>query len=330
MIEYLYLARSDDGELIRGHLVAADQQAVQKHLEAKGLKYIESRTVDPLDFAAAASDQAGGTAACRLPLEVTVAALAEEMGDQRLAKVAEQLAAKSEQDKPTEQVLGELHRWLPIEIRGTLQVGADSGDLAGVLERYSRQRLASQHARRRIRAALTYPIIILSILVPLLLFLSLFVVPFFRDIFTEFDLVLPAVTVIILRASEQMPKLVIGLLLLVLGIPIALRVLGGRWLFHRLRAAMPILGRMWVCSAQRDFAASLASFISLRMTLVEAVAQTGSSISDRNLGRACRNLCGQLEQVHHSPTASIDRSILIRLWSLLSLGAKAKVSCRKH
>jgi type II secretory pathway component PulF len=87
-----------------------------------------------------------------------------------------------------------------------------------------------------------------------------------------------------------MPRFVIGLIILVVGIPLVLRLFGGRWLFHRVRAATPVIGRIWVWSAQRDFAAALASFISLRMPLVEAVEQTGNAISDRSLGRACRRV----------------------------------------
>jgi type IV pilus assembly protein PilC len=300
VFEYSYLARSKDGGIVRDRLVANDEQSARRQLEADGLHLLELSAVDaeaigtgeagpPLNAANAEAPPS------RLPIEVTLVALAEETGDRRLAKVAQQITEDVEQGKNVEQVVADLASRLPPEIRNLLKVGAESGDVAGVLERFSKHQIASQHARRRIRAALAYPILIVSILVPLLLFLSLFVVPIFSDIFIDFNMQLPAFTNVILRASEQMPHFVFGILILVVGIPFILRIFGGRWLFHRVRAATPVLGRVWVWSAQRDFAAALASFVGLRMPLVEAVEQTGNTISDRSLARACRRVSRDLE-----------------------------------
>jgi type IV pilus assembly protein PilC len=316
VIEFTYLARSKSGDLARGQLVAADEQAAQLELDSNGLVAIEIRSTHANDHGEGfdGTKTFGPLTATRpstpssLPLEVTLAALAEETNDPRLAKAAQRIADDVEHGKPIDQALADLDRGLPTAIRSLLQIGADTGDLAGVLERFSKQQLASQHARRRIRSALTYPLVIMSILVPLLLFLSLSVVPIFKDIFEEFDLPLPTVTTIIVQAAEQMPQFIIGLLILVVGIPLALRIFGGRWMFHRVRTAVPLLGRMWIWSAQRDFAAALASFVSLRVPLVDAVAQAGLTINDRSLGRACSRVSRQLES-GASLTECLDQSI---------------------
>jgi type IV pilus assembly protein PilC len=299
VLEFAYVARSRTGDLVRDRLVANDEQSARQQLEADGLHLLELEAVDAElrgDSRADSQLDAANAAvpSIRLPIEVTLVALAEETGDGRLAKVAQRITEAIEQGKNVEQVVADLSARLPPEIRNLLKVGAESGDIAGVLERFSKHQIASQLARRRIRAALAYPILIFSILVPLLLFLSLFVVPIFSDIFNEFGIQLPAFTNVILQASEQMPHFVAGVLILVVGIPLVLRVFGGRWLFHRVRAATPLLGRVWVWSAQRDFAAALATFVGLRMPLVEAVEQTGNAIADRSLARACRRVSRDL------------------------------------
>ncbi len=99
----------------------------------------------------------------------------------------------------------------------------------------------------------------------------------------------------ILQTARQLPGLVAGLLILVLALPLALRLLGGRWLFHRFRAAIPLFGRLWTWSAQREFAALLASFLDQRLPLPQAVEHTGQLISDRNVARACRRVRQRLE-----------------------------------
>jgi type IV pilus assembly protein PilC len=231
----------------------------------------------------------------QLPIEITLAMLAEEAGDRRLARVAHRLADQLEQGTPIPEAFKQLDGELPPELGGLLRAGIDSGNLASAISEFSRQRLETQRLRWRIRAVLAYPLIVLAIVVPLALFLSMYVIPMFKEIFEEFDLGLPIATELILQAAEQLPGFLIGATLFFFGVPIFLRLVGGRWLFHRVRGAVPLLGPIWTFAGQREFAASLASFIKLRVPLDDAVTYTGNSIGDRNVGRACRRVTKRLE-----------------------------------
>jgi type II secretory pathway component PulF len=249
-----------------------------------------------------------GAAAGHMSLEIALAALAEEQDDRRLANVARRLAEQLQQGRSMEQALDNLGRQLPMEIGGLLRAGIESGDLAGTFERYAAQRLVMQRIGRRIRAAIAYPILIATLLVPLLLFVSLYVIPMFVEIFNEFSLQLPAVTLFVLATSRQLPGLVAGVVLFLIAIPIALRLFGGRWLFHRVRSATPLIGRLWVWSNQHEFAAMLASFLDLRLPMTSAVAHTGEVASDRNMAGACRRVCQRL-QSGQSLSSSLSQSI---------------------
>src|SRR4051794_17909614 len=182
----------------------------------------------------------GGAAVSRLPLEISLAALAEEKGDPRLAAAAERLATRLQQGATIHEAIDSLDHQLPTEIAGLLRAGVESGDLAGTFERFGQQRLAAERFNRRIRGALAYPLLILGILVPLLLFLSMYVIPMFGDIYREFNLDLPTITELILQTAKQLPMLVLGIAVLVFGAPLILRILGGRWLLHRVRFSLPL------------------------------------------------------------------------------------------
>ncbi len=237
----------------------------------------------------------GTAAASQMPLEVTLAALAEEKEDPRLAAIAQRLVTELERGVPVEQAVTGLERQLPAEVRGLLRAGIESGDLAGTLTRFTDQRLTTQRIRRRIRATIAYPMLIAVIMVPLMLFISTFVIPLFVEMFEEFDLVLPGITLLVLETGKQLPGVIFGLLLFLIGVPILLRLLGGRWVFHRARSATPFVGPLWMWCAQREFAALLASFLDLRLPMTNAVAHTGEVMSDRNLSRACRRVSQRLE-----------------------------------
>src|SRR6478735_2053450 len=130
----------------------------------------------------------GGAAASRVPLEISLAALAEEKGDSRLAAAAERLATRLQQGATIHDAIESLDRQLPTEVAGLLRAGIESGDLAGTVERFGQQQLAAERFNRRIRGALAYPLLIVALLVPLLLFLSLYVIPMFGEFYAEFDL----------------------------------------------------------------------------------------------------------------------------------------------
>jgi len=241
------------------------------------------------------ADSIEAAATSRVPLDVTLAALAEEKGDPSLADVAQRLADVLREGATIDQAITRLGKDLPADVANMLRAGVESGDLASTMQHLAEQRLAAQRNARSIRAAIAYPLLIIALLVPLLLFLSMWVIPMFGDLFNGFDLDLPKITQLALQASEQLPGLILGLFLFAIGLPLVLRFVGGRWLFHRVRASLPLLGGIWTMAGQREFAAMLASFLDLRLPLAAAVAHTGDVLSDRNVGRACRRLTERLE-----------------------------------
>jgi type II secretory pathway component PulF len=256
----------------------------------------------------------GTAAATRMPLELTLAVLSEDNEDPQLAAIARKLNARLQRGATVDQAVGELDAELPTEVRGLVRAGIESGDLAGSFERFTRERLASQQIRRRIRAAIAYPIVILTMWTGILLFLSLYVIPMFDEMYRDLEMELPAATTLVLQTSKQLPGLIVGLLLVMLAVPIALRIFGGRWLFHRFRAAVPLFGRLWMWLGQREFAAVLASFVDHRLPLPRAVQYRVLSISDRNVARACARVAERLDEgqslgdsMGHS--ISFDRSL---------------------
>jgi type IV pilus assembly protein PilC len=303
MPQYEYQAQTSSGQSVSGIIRAASESAAVRELAGKGLTVTDLLWCPSADEGGTLRDEdvttlvhaVGAAAESRLPLEVTLAVLADESEDARLADVAQRLSVQLQRGVPIDQAVAELQHELPAEVQGLMRAGLESGDLAGTFERFARERLISQRIRGRIRAAVAYPLVILVILIPLILFLSVSVIPEFGELFADFELPLPAITELILQTAEQVPGLIAGLALVVVIVPLAIRILGGRWLFHRVRSATPVIGRLWMWSGQREFASLLASFVDLRMPMTRAIFCTGEMISDRNVARSCRRVIERLE-----------------------------------
>jgi len=260
------------------------------------------------DEASTLAQTIGGAAASRIPLEVSLAALAEERSDPRLASTARRLSTRLQQGASIDEAIRDLGDHLPRPIAGVLKAGIESGDLAGSFERFSEQQLEAGRFNRRIRSTLAYPAIILVILVPILLFLSIWVVPMFADLYRDFNMDLPPMTEVIIEAAKQTPRLILGIAIVVIGVPLVLRVIGASWLVHRIRAAIPFLGRLWMWAGQREFTSQLASFVSLGLPLPTALAHTSQVMNDRNVARAC-DRASQRVEAGQSLSNSLARSI---------------------
>jgi len=303
MADYEFQAQTSTGEPVHGTLAAADEASARRELESRGLIVGDLLWCPEVDEAGTLGDEeittlvhaVGSAAASRAPLELTLAVLAEDNDDPRLAGVARRLVSRLQQGTTIDRAIADLDHELPAEVRGLMRAGIESGDLAGTFARFTQQRIESQRIGRKIRTIIAYPIVIILMTVPIMLLLSLFVIPMFAEIYTEFELDLPAMTLLIVGTAEQLPGLIVGLLLVVLAVPILLRVLGGRWLFHRFRGAVPLFGRLWIWSSQREFAALLASFLDLRLPLSQAVEFTGQLMSDRNVARSCQRVSERLQ-----------------------------------
>ena len=184
---YDYVATTSTGERTSGHLAAADLAGAKQILSDRGLRAVELtlRSADEISATLGNEQSAlfvhavGTAAASRVPLEVTLSALAEERDDPHLAEVARHLSERLHEGESIADAVATLGHALPAEVLGVLRAGVESGDLAGAVEQFAQQRIAAQRIKRQIRSAIAYPLVIFSFLVPIALFLSLYVIPTF-------------------------------------------------------------------------------------------------------------------------------------------------------
>ena len=100
----------------------------------------------------------------------------------------------------------------------SLKIGEETGTLAEVTEQLGDFFARKNEQRKNLISALTYPIIILTTAVLVVIFMLQFVVPMFEDIFEQQNVELPMITKIIINVSEFIRQYGLLLLLMVFGI----------------------------------------------------------------------------------------------------------------
>ncbi|MGC9454190.1 MAG: type II secretion system F family protein [Phycisphaerae bacterium] len=171
-----------------------------------------------------------------------------------------------------------------------------AGELGGVLD-VILQRLAdfmekAQALRRKVIGALIYPSVVITFAVAIVIFLLVFVVPKFKEIFSrDFNTELPAVTRALLAVSAWMKAGGWGV---VAGIPFGIwfiaRLLklspSGRYFVDSVKLRVPIMGQIASKSAIARFTRTLGTLLSAGVPILEALNITRDTAGNEVYARA--------------------------------------------
>lgn len=230
------------------------------------------------------------------PLNEVFRALADDLGSGSLGRTSRQLADELDRGVDLPTAIQTIDRRLfRRPLYRALIASAETGQTAAILEGFAQHRAASKRLRRQVRSALFYPIVVLLLLALVLMGLMFFVAPEFGAIYREFDFTLPAMTEFVLEASQSVPWAILAILCVIPAYFLLSLLPGGRRLAHWLRTGAPILGRIWMWSAQHEFASIFGALAARQVMLDDALLCTAEALRDRNLARATRIVARKCE-----------------------------------
>ncbi len=234
-----------------------------------------------------------------LPLAAGLRALATELPSKRTRRAIESISDRLEQGVSVDDaVTGQIDN-VPRHMRVLLRAGLQTGRITDLLEHYLHFARTSLDTRRRGILALFYPLLLITVTLVGTAGLLTFVVPPFQEIFADFDLALPAVTLAVFEISEAVAGwriLILPVVLVLLVVTwVALGWLAGpmqrKWLYH-----VPALGRMVRLGAVSRFCHLLAIGIDHGVPFPEALRLAGSGTADAYILKAARSMAVDIEQ----------------------------------
>ncbi|MES2440343.1 MAG: type II secretion system F family protein [Verrucomicrobiota bacterium] len=160
-----------------------------------------------------------------------------------------------------------------------------AGELGGVLEivlnRLAEYQEKAQKLKNKIVSAMVYPVIVMFIAVAILVFLMIFIVPKFKEMFANTDSELPLISKIVFGMSEfflARPFIVpnVVFVFVVFGIGVFLfnlwgRTVGGRKAIDTMKLKMPILGDIQRKSAVSRFSRTLGTLVTSGVPILQAL-----------------------------------------------------------
>jgi type II secretory pathway component PulF len=206
-----------------------------------------------------------------LPLSPALSAAAAEIPNRRLSLAMSTLAHELEAGKSLDQVLAANPRLLPPHMRRLIETGVRSGNLPDVLVRLVDLDRTAADLRRSIRAAMSYPILLIVLWLVLVVFLALYVMPDLGKVYHDFHTVLPLPTEWLLKLSGDWPLRVFAFLLaavpmIIVGLRVSLRPMG----WQRLLTRIPLIGRTLLWRGVANWARLLGLLLRQEILLPEA------------------------------------------------------------
>jgi len=224
-----------------------------------------------------------------LPIPGSLELLARRQRDLNFKAQLENVAARV---KTGESLSGafDAQGGFPLIFTTTLLAGERSGNLEEVLQRYTDFQRVSLTVTKKLKSALIYPVLLITLVVGLFVFLISFVVPRFATLYDQLNAPLPKITLVLLSVGNAAQNY--GLY----AIPF---LLAGGYLLYRwsktdkgastidkLRLAVPLLGTIWLKYQVALFSRTLSTLLTGGLPLVPSLETAARSISSRQVSNA--------------------------------------------
>jgi len=156
-----------------------------------------------------------------------------------------------------------------------VRAGEESGNLSNALHLLSVQMERSSNLKKRIKGAMVYPVIVLSIMSAIGVVMMLFVMPSITGTFKEMDVELPKTTQFLIAASDFMVAHSVLTLASILGVVIFiiyfLRTRIGKIGWHFILLYLPVIGGMTKELNSARTARALSSLLSSGVDVIRAI-----------------------------------------------------------
>jgi type IV pilus assembly protein PilC len=178
----------------------------------------------------------------------------------------------------------------PIVYTTTLLAGERSGNLEEVLQRFLDFQRVSLTFRKKLKASLIYPALLVVMVISLFIFLITFVVPRFAQLYDQLGTKLPALTIFLLNLGQQAQHYGIYVAAAVAIVVFLLyrwaKTDAGANLIDRIRIALPVIGSVWLKYQVGLFSRTLSTLLTGGLPLVPSLETAARSIDSRQIASA--------------------------------------------
>lgn len=303
MPNFAYTVRDATGAVRSGTSEAESEELLRRRLTEQGFTVAEVKQIKSSKKSGAGFGRvsmADLSVFCRqfstmqdagVSLVRSLSVLAEQATNPKLKRIINEIQTEVEAGQTLSRAMARYP-----SVFSNLFVGlVRAGEVGGVLEE-SLQRLAGflekdLELRRKVKGAMTYPMIILIVAVTIVIMLVTFILPKFMTLFTDLGIKeFPPLTKILMDFSNLLTSKWYFAIVIVVLFVVALRMFGktkvGRRILDRFKLKAPIFGKLNHKVALSRFSRTLSTLLSSGVPILQALETVGGTVSNEIISDA--------------------------------------------
>ena len=224
-----------------------------------------------------------------LPILSSLDLLAKRQKDESFRAQLEDVAARVKTGESISSAF-DAQGSFPMVYTTTLLAGERSGNLEEVLQRFLDFQRVSLTFRKKLKASLIYPTMLILMVIGLFIFLITFVVPRFAQLYDQLGTTLPSLTVFLLGVGHGAQHY--GLYIAAVVAVIVYLVIrwtktdAGASFVDKVRISLPLIGAVWLKYQVGLFSRTLATLLQGGLPLVPSLETAARSIDSRSVSKA--------------------------------------------
>ena len=310
MATYAYTIKDATGTLKKGTSEGENEQAVARKLQDQGYTVVKIQ----VGKAAKAKSAGGGFGAVRLSdlsifcrqfstmvdagvsLVRCLSVLGEQTTNPKLRRIINEIETDVQGGQTVSKSMSKYPNVFSNLFIGLIKAGEVGGALEESLQRLSTFLEKDMELRRKVKGAMTYPVIVMVVALIIVIGLVTFILPKFMDLFSELDMgknSMPVMTQMLMNFSHFLTSKWYIMLIIIAVFLAAFKAFVktqiGRRTFDRIKLKAPVFGKLNHRIAISRFARTLATLLSSGVPILQALETVAGTVSNEIIGEAILN-----------------------------------------
>ena len=217
--EFQYKALDKNGDIVKGTKKAKDEFELQKELKSDGLNLLSANLVSRFSLKAMLvkltnlgkvsehekiiiNRNLSAMLDAGLSLSRSIGVLEKQTNNPKLKKILEFINSEVKKGKSLSDAMGHFPEVFSSLMISMIQSGEESGNLVQALDVVAEQMEKSYTLKKKVKGAMVYPMVIISAMIVIGIFMLIYIVPTLSSTFEQLDVELPASTQFIINMAD--------------------------------------------------------------------------------------------------------------------------------
>jgi type IV pilus assembly protein PilC len=306
-MDFQYLAYTSERKMIKGKLAAPDEEKAVAELNRLGYQVLNIKSANSLgklsrslNFSFTSqvkpkevilfSRQLAILLESGIDIVTAIDLYKTQAANKIFQKTLEELIADLRGGTSFSGALAKFPKVFSIMYCRTIAAGEQSGNLDQVLRRMADYMERTESASKKVKSAMTYPIIVLAVAIVVVAVLVFFVMPTYTNLYSSLGAKLPTISKILIDFAQGAAKygayVLIALVAIIIGIVLYIRTPTGRVKWDEFALRLPLIGPIVQLNELARCSRTISMLIKVGLPLPDIVTMCIQSSGNKIVGQA--------------------------------------------